>query len=149
MQTRDRVTLNLSHGLDEAELSALTAQMHCQGRLTSLLVWRALSLGVMAFFEAAMATLAGVPIANARIVIHDAGASGLTSLYGKSGLPARMLAAVRAAVEALREVRFDGGGRDHERYRSRIIARNLTQFEEFLAEDLDYMLDKLGDSLTA
>ena len=74
---------------------------------------------------------------------------GLTSLYGKSGLPARMLPAVRTAVEALREVRFDGGERDHERYRSRIIARNLTQFEEFPAEDLDHMLDKLGDSLTA
>jgi uncharacterized protein (DUF2336 family) len=149
LQTRDRVTLNLSHGSDAAELVALTEQMHRKGRLTSLLVWRALSLGDMAFFEAAMATLAGVPIANARILIHDAGDAGLTSLYGKSGLPGRMLPAVRTAVEVLREVRFDGGERDHERYRSRIIARILTQFEEFPAEDLDYMLDKLGDSLTA
>jgi uncharacterized protein (DUF2336 family) len=126
LQTRDRVTLNLSHGSDEAELAALTAQMYRQGRLTSSLVWRALSLGDMAFFEAAMATLAGVPIANARILIHDAGASGLTSLYGKSGLPGRMLAAARTAVEVLREVRFDGGEHDHERYWSRIIARILT-----------------------
>jgi uncharacterized protein (DUF2336 family) len=149
LQTRDRVTLNLSHGSDAAELVALTEQMHRKGRLTSLLVWRALSLGDMAFFEAAMATLAGVPIANARILIHDAGDAGLTSLYGKSGLPGRMLPAVRTAVEVLREVRFDGGERDHERYRSRIIARILTQFEEFPAEALDYMLDKLGDSLTA
>ena len=38
LQTRDRVTLNLSHGSDAAELVALTEQMHCQGRLTSLLV---------------------------------------------------------------------------------------------------------------
>ncbi len=149
LQTRDRVTLNLSHGSNEAELLALTAQMHRQGRLTAFLVWRALSLGDMAFFEAAMATLADVPIANARILIHDKGPAGLASLYEKSGLPGRMLAAVRTAVDVLREVRFDGGERDHERYRSRVIARILTQFEEFPAEDLDYMLEKLGDSLTA
>jgi len=148
LQTRDRVTLNLSRGSDEAELLALTAQMHRQGRLTSILVWRALSLGDMAFFEAAMATLAGVPIANARILIHDAGEAGMVSLYEKSGLPQRMLPAVRTAVEVLREMQFDGGARDHERYRSRVIARILTQFEEFPAADLDYMLEKLGDSLT-
>jgi uncharacterized protein (DUF2336 family) len=149
LQTRDRVTLNLSNGSNEAELQALTAQMHRQGRLTPILIWRALSLGDMAFFEAAVATLAGVPIANARILIHDAGAAGLESLYEKSGLPARMFSAVRTAVDVLREVKFDGGERDHERYRSRVIARILTQFEEFPAEDLDYMLEKLGDVLTA
>jgi hypothetical protein len=90
-----------------------------------------------------------VPINNARVLIHDAGSAGLTSLYGKSGLPERMLPAVRAAVEVLREVQFDGGERDHERYRSRVITRILTQFEEFPPEDLDFMLEKLGGSLTA
>jgi uncharacterized protein (DUF2336 family) len=149
LQTRDRVTLNLSRGSSDAELQVLTAQMHRQGRLTAFLVWRALSLGDMAFFEAAMATLADVPIANARILIHDAGPAGLTSLYETSSLPPRMFPAVRAAVDVLREVQFDGGARDHERYRSRVIARILTQFEEFPDEDLDYMLEKLGESLTA
>lgn len=148
LQTRDRVTLNLSQGSSEMELLALTKQMHRQGRLTSFLVWRALSLGDMAFFEAAMATLCGVPIANARIVIQDAGPNGLVALYEKSGLPARMFPAVRAAVDVLREVKFDGGARDHERYRSRVIARILTQFEAFPAEDLDYMLEKLGGAIT-
>jgi len=149
MQTRDRVTLNLSQGSTEAELQVLTAQMHRQGRLTPVLVWRALSLGDMAFFEAAIATLAEVPINNARMLIHDAGPAGLASLYQKSGLPERMLPAVRAAVDVLREVQFDGGARDHERYRARVITRILTQFEEFPAEDLDFMLEKLGGSLTA
>jgi len=149
LQTRDRVTLNLSEGSTEEELLVLTAQMHRQGRLTSVLVWRALSLGDMAFFVAAMATLAGVPIANARMLIDDAGPAGLLSLYAKSGLPERMLSAVRAAVDVLHEVKFDGGERDHERYRSRVITRILTQFEEFPAEDLDFMLEKLGDSLTS
>ena len=33
--------------------------------------------------------------------------------------------------------------------RARVISRILTQFEEFPPEDLDYMLEKLGDALTA
>ena len=148
LRTRDRVTLNLSRGSGEAALLALTGQMHRQGRLTSFLVWRALSLGDMEFFEAAMATLARVPVENARALIHDAGTAGLASVYGASGLPARMLPAVRAAVDVLHEVQFDGGERDHERYRARVISRILTQFEEFPAEDLDFMLEKLGDSLS-
>jgi uncharacterized protein (DUF2336 family) len=148
LQARDRVTLNITSGSTEAELLALTAQMHRQGRLTAPLVWRALSLGDMAFFEASMATLAGVPLANARRLIHDAGDRGLASLYGKSGLPARLLPAVRAAIDVLREVQFDGQPHDHERYRARVIARILTQFEDFPEEDLDYMLGKLGDALT-
>jgi uncharacterized protein (DUF2336 family) len=149
LRTRDRVTLNLSRGSGEAALLALTAQMHRQGRLTSFLIWRALSLGDMAFFEAAMSTLSRVPIENARILIHDVGTGGLASLYETSGLPARMFPAVRAAVDVLRDVQFDGGERDHERYRARVISRILTQFEEFPPEDLDYMLEKLGDALTA
>jgi uncharacterized protein (DUF2336 family) len=148
LQARDRVTLNLSNGCSDAELLALTAQMQRQGRLTAQLVWRSLSLGDMAFFEAAMAALAQVPIENARRLIHDAGPNGLASLYEKAGLPARLLPAVRAALEVLREVSFDGGERDHERYRARVITRILTQFEDFPAEELDYMLTKLGSALT-
>lgn len=148
LHARDRVTLNLSNGSTEAELVALTSQMQKKGRLTPRLVWRALSLGDMAFFEAAMAALAKVPIANARQLIHDAGEKGLASLYDKSHLPARLFPAVRTAVDVLREVQFDGGERDHERYRARVISRILTQFDEFPAEDLDYMLAKLGDALT-
>ncbi len=147
LQTRDRVTLNLSAGCSEAELLALATQMQRQGRLTPQLVWRSLSLGDMAFFEAALAALAHVPIENARQLIHDAGQNGLASLYEKAGLPARLLPAVRAAVEVLREVSFDGGAHDHERYRARVITRILTQFEEFPAEELDYMLTKLGSVL--
>src|SRR6185312_9152819 len=111
------------------------------------LVLRALCLGDMAFFEVAMSIMAKVPVRNARILIHDAGPNGLTSLYEKSGMPQRLLAAVRVAVDVVRGTEFDGGERDRERYRSRVIARILTQFEDLPQEDLDYLLDKVGDVL--
>jgi len=54
---------------------------------------------------------------------------------------------VRVAVSVVLGTEFDGGERDHERYRSRVITRILTQFEDLPQEDLDYLLDKLGDVL--
>ena len=62
LQTRDVTTITLSHGSREEELERLIAEMHRGGRLTPFLVLRALCLGDMEFFEAAMAALADVPV---------------------------------------------------------------------------------------
>jgi uncharacterized protein (DUF2336 family) len=148
LQSRERATLQFSLGSSEQELERLVRQMHRNQRLTPLLVLRALCLGDMAFFEMAMAVMAKVPVANARILIHDAGPNGLASLYERAGMPPRLLPAVRVAVDVVRGTEFDGGERDRERYRSRVITRILTQFEDLPQEDLDYLLDKLGDVLS-
>ena len=148
LQSREHATLHLSLGSNEQELERMIRQMHHHHRLTPFLVLRALCLGDMAFFEVAMAVMAKVPVVNARILIHDAGSNALTSLYEKTGMPLRLLAAVRVAVEVVRGTQFDGGERDRERYRARVITRILTQFEDLAQDDLDYLLDKLGDVLT-
>jgi Uncharacterised protein conserved in bacteria (DUF2336) len=82
------------------------------------------------------------------ILIHDAGHNGLTSLYEQTGMPSRLLPAVRVALDVVHGTELDGGERDQERYRSRVITRILTRFEDLPQEDLDYLLDKLGDVLT-
>ena len=148
LEGRERALLHFSLGSSEQELERLVRQMHRNHRLTPFLVLRALCLGDLAFFEAAMAVMAGVPVKNARILIHDAGPNGLLSLYQRSGMPPRLLSAVRVALDVVRGTEFDGGERDRERYRSRVITRILTQFEDLPQEDLDYLLDKLGDVLT-
>ncbi len=147
LQSRERATLHLSLGSSEQELERLVRQMHRNQRLTPLLVLRALCLGDLAFFEVALAVMSGIPPINARILIHDAGPNGLASLYEKAGMPPRLLAAVRVALDVVRGTEFDGGERDRERYRSRVITRILTQFEDLPQEDLDYLLDKLSDML--
>jgi uncharacterized protein (DUF2336 family) len=147
MRSRERATLHLSLGSSEQELERLVRQMHRHQRLTPLLVLRALCLGDMAFFEMAMAVMAKVPVTNARILIHDAGPIGLASLYQRAGMPQRLLPAVRVAADVVRGTEFDGGDRDRESYRSRVITRILTQFEDLPQDDLDYLLDKLGDVL--
>jgi len=145
LQSRERATLHFSLGSSEQELEKMVRQMHRNQRLTPLLVLRSLCLGDMAFFEMAMAVMAKVSVTNARILIHDAGPNGLASLYDKAGMPARLLPAVRVAVAVISGTEFDGGERDLERHRSRVITRILTQFEDLPQEDLDYLLQKLGD----
>jgi hypothetical protein len=70
---------------------------------------------------------------------------GLKSLYDKSGMPPRLLSAVRVALDVVRETELDGEAHDIERYRARVIERILTQFEDMQSEDIDYLIDKLGD----
>jgi uncharacterized protein (DUF2336 family) len=143
LQSRDITTIRLSYGHGERELERLAREMHSHGRLTPFLVLRALCLGDMAFFEAAMAIFAGVPVSNARLLIADDGPNGLKALFDKSALPPRLFPAMRVAVDVVRGVQFDGAEDDLERYRAQVIVRILTQFEQFDEDDLDYLMDKL------
>ena len=148
LQSRERATLGLSLFAGQRELEKLVRQMRRHQRLTPSLVLRALCMGDLAFFEMALAVLAGVPAENAHILVHDAGGNGLASLYRKAGLPEALLPVFHVAVDAADSTDFDGGERDLERRRGRVIARVLSQCDEFASDDLDYLVDKLGDVLT-
>ena len=149
LRSRERATVSLFTGQnDEAELEKLVAQLSRNNRLTPSLLVRALCTGDMAFFEAAMAQLAKVPLANTRLLIHDAGRLGLKSLYDRAKLPPALLPACRIALDVLRDTPYDGEDRDRERHRRRVIERILTQYEDLASEDLEYLLAKLGDIMT-
>lgn len=149
---REHSIINLSAGAGDRDLAKLVAQMHASQRLTPSLVLRALCMGDVAFFEVAVAALSRVPVENVRILLDDAGQLGLKSLYDKTGLPQAMLPVVRIALDVVRNTPMEGGIEEVERYRARVIERILTQYEtanEGLgAEDLDYLLRKLGAAQT-
>jgi uncharacterized protein (DUF2336 family) len=148
LRSRERATLGLSSGLGREHVDALVAQMRASGRLTATLVLRALCIGDMAFFEAAIAALASIPVANARILIHDAGEKGFSALYQKSRLPADLFSLFRAATDLIDGTSYDGEPRDMERFRARVIARLLTKVETLPSGDVDYLMERLGDVLT-
>jgi len=148
LQTRERATVSLlNRSSSDAELEELVYQLYANGRLTTSLIIRALCIGDMSFFEAAMARLAGVPLKNARMLIHDQGDLGLKSLCEKAKMPSRLMNAVSAAVRILDEEEYDGGRNDRERFVTRIIERLLTQFEDpsstMTKDDIDYLMAKL------
>lgn len=148
LQARERATVGLLSQGSDADAEALVAQLVENGRLTPSLILRALCVGDLRLFEAAMSTLAGVPLANARALIHDEGDLGFKSLYAKAGLPKGLLGAFRAALDVAREMEHDRSDDDLETVMKRNLERVLTMAEhpgETVGEEnADYLLAKLG-----
>jgi uncharacterized protein (DUF2336 family) len=148
LQSRERAIIGLSSRASRHELETLIRQMQRHQRLTPSLILRALCMGDLAFFELALAVRAQVPAENAQVLVRDAGGKGLASLYRKAELPETLLPVFRVAVDAVNSTALDGGERDFERYRARVITRILSQCDDFAPDDLDYLVSKLGDVLT-
>ena len=144
-QSRERATIGLLAGSPDDE-SAATLARHLQKncRLTPSIVLRGVCTGDLAFFEHAVALLAGVSVQNARILIHDSGGMGLARLWSKAGLPDGMLQVIRIALDVGKEVEFDGGEHDRERHAARTIEMVLTNFDDFEADSLEFLLNRLG-----
>lgn len=148
LQSRERATVVLSTEADEGGVEKLVRQLKDSERLTPSIVLRALCMGDMRFFEAAMVELVGLPLVNVRQLIHDSGRLGLKALFDRSGLPQSYFPAVRAAIDVARETAYDGGENDRERYSRRMLERVLTQYGDlgvtFDAADLEYLLTKMA-----
>ena len=146
-QARERATVGLVSPQSPAgEALELVAHLKGAGRLTPSLVLRALCLGDLTMVEAAFATLARIPIHNARLMIHDAGPLGFKSLYDHAGMPKALFRAFRIALAVARDTPLDGGAHDRERRQRRMIERILTQFEDIGADNLEFLLSRLQET---
>jgi uncharacterized protein (DUF2336 family) len=147
LQTRERATVGLAVRVGDEALAALVRQLKDNGRLTPSLVLRAICMGNLRFFEHAVASLAGVPLANARVLVHEVSGAGLRALWTKGRLPENVFPAVRAAVDVVDQTEFAGCGIDADRYARRILERVLTQYESFGVaienDDLEYLLARV------
>lgn len=124
---RKRATATLIHdGDNENGIGELVDQLFENGRLTQTLIFRALCLGDVIFFELAMAKLADIPIENAYILIHDRGDLGLKAIYEKCELSPELFPVVEVALEVSREMNTSAS-EDRVRNKSRMIERILTR----------------------
>lgn len=141
---RERATANLiNDGENETDFVDLVDQLYENGRLTETLIFRALCLGDVIFFELAMAKLAGVPIGNAYKLIHDRGDLGLKAIYEKCKLPPELLPVVDAALDVAREME-SSASEDPVRYKSRMIERILTRCEKTVdTESFEYFINQI------
>jgi uncharacterized protein (DUF2336 family) len=150
VQSREKATIGLLNEKSSTEDARdLVVQLYQGGRLTPSIILRALCLGDIRFFEAAVAVLAKVPLISARTQIHDSGADGLKTILDKARVPKPLFPAFRAAVEVSHETDYDGLDNDRERFRRRMIERILTNFEDPKSrmgqENIDYLFDKLRE----
>jgi uncharacterized protein (DUF2336 family) len=147
--TRERGIIDV---LDQAGCAAdvrrFVQQLQLNGLLTPSLVLRGLCQGHMKFFEHAIAELSGVPPEKAWVLIHDAGPLGLRAIFERAGLPSRIYAAARFAIETYHELEHDGRPDDRVRISALMIERLLTRTAGLAREDEDYLLEKL-DALGA
>jgi len=143
--SRERATIDLVDQAGRApDVKGFTQHMHAAGRLTPSLMLRALVNGHMTFFEWGMSELGGVPHHRTWLMIHDAGPLGLKAIYERAGLPARLFAAFRAAVDTYHAMESEGGiHQDRERFQEKMLQRFLTQPKSASREDMDYLIDKL------
>jgi len=144
LQARERATISLlPAGAETTDVIQFTKQLARHGRLTPSLVLRALCSGDIAFFEASLATLSGVPVVNARQLIHDPGPLGLQSVYQYAHLPVDMFPLFRAAFDVARDMDYDGGDRDRQRFSAKLIERVLTRLEQIDHANLTYLMNRL------
>jgi uncharacterized protein (DUF2336 family) len=144
LQARERATISLlPAGAETTDVIQFTKQLARHARLTPSLVLRALCSGDIAFFEAALATLSGVTVVNARQLIHDPGPLGLQSIYQYAHLPVDLFPVFRAAFDVAREMDYDGGDRDRQRFNAKLIERVLTRLEQLDHANLTYLMNRL------
>lgn len=149
--TRERATVDL---VEQAGLSPdprrFVQQLQMNGRLTPSLILRALFRGHMSFFEHCMAELAGIPHAKAWLLIHDAGPLGLDAVLERSGLPRRILPAIRASVSAYHSLEIGAQGpEDIVKFRAALTQRIFTQFQGAPEADLEYCMVRLDADMRA
>ena len=146
LQSRERATVGLAMGVADEGISALVNQLKAAGRLTASLVLRAVCMGNLRFFEHAVSALAGIPLLNARPLVHDTGL-GLKTAWARAGLPGAFVPAVSAALDVVAQTELDGRALDPECYSRRIIERLLTSYDdggiEFAHDDLEYLLARV------
>ena len=125
------------------DAEGLAKHLNSQGKLTPTLLMRALCLGDMSLFNAAMAVLARISIASAAQLIRDRGPLGLKALYDKTGLPAELFRAYRAALDVVGEFRGGGNeGWDLDCVR-RILDRVTRAYDDACPADLEHLLSQI------
>ena len=147
---RERATANLIHdGDDNVGFDALVDQLHENGRLTETLIFRALCLGDVIFFELSLAKLAGIPIGNAYQLIHDRGDLGLKAVYEKCKFSPDLIEIVTVALDVAKEMRTSASD-DPQRYKSRMVERILTRCEKTVdSENFEYFINQIIGSNAA
>jgi uncharacterized protein (DUF2336 family) len=126
------------------DTEALAARLAARGRLTPTLLMRALCLGDQPFFEAGMAVLARVPLANAAALIADRGPLGFRGLYEKSGLPEEFFRAFRTTLDVLAELRVTGDEGWSPLLLQQVHDRVMREYDEACPADLNYFLGQMA-----
>lgn len=155
LQARERALIGmLADGGGPGGTQILVRTLKNNSRLTPTLIVRALCTGDVDFFECALSELAGIPVQNVHILIHDKARRGLGALWDKCRLPRDLMAVVKSAIDVIEETQYDGGPADRPRFVERVIERILTRYDartahEVRHDDVDWLVGRLARAQAA
>lgn len=129
----------LDGDVPQEEIEEVIAQMVAEGSLTPSLITTALCRGQWVFFTIALATMAKIPVENARRLLADRGFNGFTGLYRKSGLPDSMEEAVRILTRAVQDL-GDDAKPGTALYANHLVERVLYEAGDSTIEYLPYFI---------
>ena len=143
-RTRERATLDfIDQSWVSKDLKGLVARIHAEGRLTTSLLIRGICSGQMRFAEHGLASLSGISVQKAVLMIHDGGPFGLKALCVRAGLNENMAQIIRAAVMIYRDLELSGLDYDRVYFQELMIERVLTLPFELPEVDQIWFLEKL------
>lgn len=129
LQLRERSLLGLlGDGAEPPALADLVADLQKRGQLSDTLLLRALAGGDLAFFEQGISLLAGVPLNNTRLLMHDPGKRGLAAIYQRSRLPQDHFKMVEAVIDLARGFDFVRGAVERAEFVEVVTAMMLADF---------------------
>lgn len=147
LESRERATVGLlGKGTKRQDMLGLIDHLHDEGRLTPTLIIRALCMGDVGFFEAALAKRAGIPVTNAWQLVHYKDAAALPRLFKKADMPESLLEVARIGTAVAEELRTTAGD-DRDVFRKLMIERILTRIADegtLDGDNIDYLIGKLG-----
>ncbi|MFQ5776032.1 MAG: DUF2336 domain-containing protein [Kiloniellaceae bacterium] len=98
-EARGNALLRVIRNADQNELFDYARALNRTGELGPALLMQALRIGLLEFFEAAMAVRTGIPQQNIRALVRSGSEDGMTRLCEKAGLPLALGADFCSAVK--------------------------------------------------
>ena len=144
-QAEERAFISLAD--EHADPAEMVAHLVQADRLSCNLAVRGLVSGDFAFFEHAMANLAGLRLDVARSLIHDAGTLGVQEICQMAKTPERSTELIVAAISTAKDLGSEDCEMDRARFQSRMIERMLTHFQDLgdhlAVNGVDDLIDQL------
>lgn len=143
-QARDHLSLRIvapeAKGVD---VEMLVDHLQKTNRLSDSIIMRALCMGDIRFFEAALARQAGIPVLNARMLVLDPGGLGFKALYDACSLSEDYYEEVKAILDiALQETEY--GRYSRKDYQKRIMERVMAEGYQMKFQHMPYLLAIMG-----
>ncbi len=141
--TRDaveRATLSMADFSDMDNLTSLVAHLAESGQLTSALLFRALCMGNISFFEEALVQLSHMPRQRVYGLTQDRGTSGFQALYKRCGLPFSAYPAFKAALDVLSEHDANNNSATPTVFSRHMLADVLARYQASAPEEGDQIL---------